>query len=43
LENSGIVIITKEVAVPLDFQTIERYVKNVSYIEADNVEAPRLS
>ena len=43
LENSGIVITTNKVAVSLNLQTTEQYVKNVSYIEADNVEAPRLS
>ena len=41
-ENSGIVVATNKVAVSLDLQTIEQYVKNVNNIEAKNVEAPRL-
>jgi len=42
LENSGIIITTNKVTASLNLQIIEQYVKNVSYIEADNVEAPRL-
>jgi len=42
LENSDIVITTNKVVALLDLQTIKQYVKNVSYIKANNVEAPRL-
>ena len=30
VENSGIIITTNKVAVPLDFQMIKQYIKNVS-------------
>ena len=42
LENSGIIITTNKVATPLNLQTIEWYVKNVSYINVDNIETPKL-
>jgi len=42
IESSGIIITTNKVAVSLDLQTIENYVKNINNIEANNIEAPRL-
>ena len=42
VENSGIVITIHKLAVPLDLQTIKQYIKNVSFIEVDKIEAPRL-
>ena len=43
VENSGIVITANKVAIPLDLQAIKQYVKNISFIEANNIEAPRLT
>ena len=39
--QAGIIIINK-VTLPLDFQTIEKYVKNANYIETDKVKATYL-
>ena len=42
IKSSDIIITTNKVAVSLDLQTIECYVKNINNIEANKVEAPRL-
>ena len=41
-EKSGIIIITNRVILPLDLQTIEKYIKNSNQINADKVESPWL-
>ena len=41
-ENRRVVIITNKVAGTLNLQTIERYVKNISNIEVNQVKASRL-
>ena len=41
-EQAGIVIITNKIASPLNFQTVETYIKNANQIEADNVKLPYL-
>ena len=42
-EQIDIIIITNEVASPLDLQTIEKYIKNTNYIDMDNVEVLQFS
>jgi len=39
-DQSGIIIVTNKVASPLDFQTIESYIKSTKHIEAKGVEVP---
>ena len=39
---NSIIIVTNKVVSPLDFQTIERYVKNTNHIDVDKVEVLRL-
>ena len=41
-DQSGIIIATNKVVLPLNLQTIEKYVKNANHIEADKVKAPCL-
>ena len=41
-ENSSITIITNKVALALELQTIENYIKNTNYIETKGVEVPQL-
>jgi len=43
IESLDIIITPNKVAVPLNLQTVEHYVKNVNNIEANNIEASRLS
>ena len=43
LENTGIIITTNKVVAPLNLQMIKQYIKNVSNIETNHVDAPRLS
>jgi len=38
LEKSDIIIVTDKVVFSLDFQTIEKYVKNLNQIDLENVE-----
>jgi len=38
-EQAGIIIVTNKIAVPLDLQTIEQYIKSTNQIEVENVEA----
>ena len=42
VENKRVVITTNKVASPLDLQTIKKYIKNMYYIEADQIESLRL-
>jgi len=42
VENNGIIISTNKVANPLDFQTIENYIKSAHSIEEDQIKSPRL-
>lgn len=42
LNSKDIIIITNKVLSMLNFQTIERYIKNVNNIESNQVKAPRL-
>ena len=42
LNSKDIIIITNKVLSMLNFQTIERYIKNVNNIESKQVKAPRL-
>ena len=42
LDSRGVIITTNKVAEAFDLQTIERYVKNVNNIEANQVGMPRL-
>ena len=42
-EQSDIIIITNKVAIQLDLQTIEQYVKSVNYIKAEKVKTSHLS
>ena len=41
-DSKGIIIATNNIASPSYLQAIEKYVKNASYIEADQVQSPRL-
>ena len=41
-ETSGIIIVTDKVASPLDFKTIEKYIKNLNQIDLENVETSQL-
>jgi len=41
-EQLGVTIVTNKVVIALDFQTIKKYIKSANYIEADEVEVPRL-
>ena len=41
-DQAGITIVTNKVASSLNLQTIEKYVKNVNYIKADEVKVPYL-
>ena len=41
-ENSGITIITNKVALALELQTIENYIKNTNHIKTKGVEVPQL-
>jgi len=41
-KKSGIIIITNKVALSLDFQTLENYVKNANQINTDKVKTPCL-
>jgi len=41
-DQAGIVIVTNKVVSQLNFQTIEKYVKNASDIDINKVEVPRL-
>jgi len=38
----GITIVTNKVAMPLDLQVIENYIKNVENINSEDIKAPRL-
>ena len=40
LEYLEVIIVTNKVVFPLDFQMIEKYVKNTNYIIVDSVEVP---
>ena len=42
LDNKSIIITINKVLSILDFQTIERYIRNVNNIESNQVEASRL-
>ena len=42
LDSRGIIITTNKMLSILDFQTIERYIRNVNNIELNQVEALRL-
>ena len=42
LEYLEVIIVTNKVIFPLDFQMIEKYVKNTNYIIVDSVEVPCL-
>jgi len=42
IEDKGIVISTNNVASPSDLQEIEGYIKNLSYVDADQIKALRL-
>ena len=42
MDNKGIIITTNNIASLLDFQTIEKYIKSLVYINAEYVESPRL-
>ena len=42
MEKSGLVITTNKVASTLDLQTIEKYMKNLYSVKADNIESLRL-
>ena len=42
LNSKDIIIITNKVLSMLNFQTIERYIKNVNNIKSNQVKAPRL-
>ena len=42
IENKRVVITTNKITGALDLQTIERYVKNMNDIKANQVEASRL-
>ena len=42
VENKGVVISTNKVASSLDLQYIKKYIKNVQYIEAEQIESLRL-
>ena len=37
-DQVGIVIVTNKVVASLNLQTIENYVKNANYIDAENIE-----
>ena len=39
-DQSGVMIVTNKVVSPLDFQTIESYVKSTKHIKAEGVEVP---
>jgi len=42
VENKGVVISTNKVASSLDLQSIKKYIKNIHYIEADQIKPLRL-
>ena len=42
LNSKDIIIITNKILSMLNFQTIERYIKNVNNIKSNQVKAPRL-
>jgi len=42
IENRRVVITTNKITGALDLQTIERYIKNMNDIKANQVEAPKL-
>jgi len=42
LEKSGIIIVTDKAVFSLDFQTIEKYIKNLNQIDFENVEFSQL-
>ena len=42
IDSKGIVIATNNIASPSNLQTIEKYIKNTSSIEANQVQSPRL-
>ena len=42
IEQYSIIITTNKVTSPLDLQTIEKYMKNIDYIDSDDIEIPCL-
>jgi len=40
MDQTGIIIVTNKVAFSLDFQVIEKYVKNANLIDLENVNTP---
>ena len=38
----GIIIVTNKVIFSLDLEIIKKYIKNVNYIDMDNVNVPQL-
>ena len=42
IDSKRIIISTNNIACPLDLQEIEKYVKNLLYTVADQIEAPKL-
>jgi len=39
-DQHGIIITMNKIASPLDIQTIENYIKNINYIDSNNIEIP---
>jgi len=42
VKDKGIIISTNNIANPLDLQEVEKYVKNMLYMEVDQISFPRL-
>jgi len=42
IEDKGIIILTNNIANPSDLQEVEKYIKNMLYIEVDQISFPRL-
>jgi len=42
-DQHGIIITTNKIASPLSIQTIETYIKNINYIDSNNIGTPYLS
>jgi len=42
IDNKGIVIVTNNIASPLDLQAIKKYIKNATYSKPNQVQSPRL-
>ena len=40
MDQTGIIIVTNKVTFSLDFQVIEKYVKNANLIDLENVDTP---